>query len=122
MQLLNGAYTQWFNRRHNRVGHLVQGRFKAILVEKGSHLLELARYVVLNPVRAKLVRTVQGCPWTSFRATSGQSDVPELRSIGFCRSSAQIERGLREVGKLLGLHFSTISVIAKRATEAEDQK
>jgi REP element-mobilizing transposase RayT len=51
MRHLNGVYTQGFNRRHGRVGHLLQGRFKAILVEKESHLLELARYVVLNPVR-----------------------------------------------------------------------
>jgi REP element-mobilizing transposase RayT len=55
MRHLNGVYTQAFNRRHERVGHLFQGRFKAILVEKESHLLELLRYVVLNPVRAGLV-------------------------------------------------------------------
>jgi REP element-mobilizing transposase RayT len=52
MRHVNGVYTQGFNRRHGRVGHLLQGRFKAILVEKESHLLELACYVVLNPVRA----------------------------------------------------------------------
>ena len=51
MKHLNGVYTQNFNRRHRRVGHLLQGRFKAILVERESHLLELTRYVVLNPVR-----------------------------------------------------------------------
>jgi putative transposase len=55
MRQLNGVYTQAFNRWHHRVGHLFQGRFKAILVEKETHLLELCRYVVLNPVRAKLV-------------------------------------------------------------------
>ena len=51
MRQLNGVYTQRFNRRHKRVGHLFQGRFKAILVERDSYLLELARYIVLNPVR-----------------------------------------------------------------------
>ena len=51
MRQLNGIYTQSFNRRHNRVGHLFQGRFKAILVERDSHLLELCRYIVLNPAR-----------------------------------------------------------------------
>ena len=55
MRHLNGVYTQASNRRHARVGHLFQGRFKAILVDKDSHLLELARYVVLNPVRAGMV-------------------------------------------------------------------
>jgi putative transposase len=52
MQQLNGVYTQHVNRAHNRVGHVFQGRYKAILVEKEGHLLELVRYVVLNPFRA----------------------------------------------------------------------
>ena len=49
MRQLNGVYTQRFNRQHQRVGHVFQGRFKAILVEKDSYLLELARYIILNP-------------------------------------------------------------------------
>ena len=57
MRQLNGVYTQLFNRRHSRVGHLFQGRFKAIVVQKDSHLLEACRYVVLNPVRAKIVKS-----------------------------------------------------------------
>ena len=81
MQLLNGVYTQWFNRQHERVGHLFQGRFKAILVEKESHLLELARYIVLNPVRAKMVRSVRDWSWSSYRATSGQRDVPKFLTV-----------------------------------------
>ena len=81
MQLLNGVYTQWVNRRHDRVGHLLQGRFKAILVEKESHLLELARYVVLNPVRAKMVRSVRAWRWRSYRATAGQTEVPEFLTV-----------------------------------------
>jgi len=56
MRHLNGVYTQSFNRRHDRVGHVFQGRFKSILVEQGSYLLELCRYVVLNPVRAGMVK------------------------------------------------------------------
>lgn len=72
MRHLNGVYTQGFNRRHGRVGHVLQGRFKSILVEKDSYLLELARYVVLNPVRAKMVRSARDWPWSSYGATSGQ--------------------------------------------------
>ncbi len=71
MRHLNGVYTQGFNRRHNRSGHLLQGRYKAILVEKDSHLLELARYVVLNPVRARMVRSCKDWRWSSYRATAG---------------------------------------------------
>jgi len=55
MRHLNGVYTQRINRIHRSCGHLFQGRFKAVNVEKDSHLLELCRYIVLNPVRAKLV-------------------------------------------------------------------
>ena len=55
MRQLNGVYTQRFNRRHARVGHVFQGRYKAIIVQKDSYLLELARYIVLNPVRARMV-------------------------------------------------------------------
>lgn len=71
MRQLNGVYAQEFNRLHSRVGHLFQGRFTAILVQKDAYLLELARYIVLNPVRAGLVSTVQDWPWSSYRATVG---------------------------------------------------
>jgi len=74
MRHLNGVYTQGFNRRHGRVGHVLQGRFKSILVEKESHLLELARYVVLNPVRANIVRSARDWKWSSYRATAGQQE------------------------------------------------
>jgi len=59
MQQLNGVYTQYYNRRHSRVGHVFQGRFKGILVEQDAYLLELARYVVLNPLRAKMIKDIQ---------------------------------------------------------------
>ena len=65
MKLLNGTYTQYFNRQHHRVGHVFQGRFKAILAQKDSHLLELARYIVLNPVRAQMVRSAKEWRWSS---------------------------------------------------------
>ena len=73
MRHLNGVYTQWINRHNKRTGHIFQGRFRSILVEKESHLLELARYVVLNPVRAKMVRSPRDWRWSSYRATSGLS-------------------------------------------------
>lgn len=59
MKYLNGLYTQIYNRTHNRVGHVYQGRFKSILVQKETYLLELSRYIVLNPVRARMVRSVK---------------------------------------------------------------
>lgn len=76
MRQLNGVYTQWINRTHERVGHVFQGRYKAILVEKDSYLLELARYVVLNPVRAGMVRDAGKWAWSSYRYMIGQEFAP----------------------------------------------
>lgn len=75
MRQLNGVYTQAFNRQHGRAGHLFEGRYKAILVEKQAHLLELCRYVVLNPVRVRPQRTVGSWKWSSYRATAGLAPV-----------------------------------------------
>jgi len=71
MRQLNGVYSQSFNRRHCRVGHLFQGRYKAQLVQHGSYLLEVARYIVLNPVRAKMVSFPADYRWSSYRSTVG---------------------------------------------------
>lgn len=68
MRQLNGVYTQLTNRAHGRVGHVFQGRFKAIVVDKDNYLLELARYVVLNPVRAGMVQDPSQWPWSSYGA------------------------------------------------------
>ena len=74
MKTINGTYTQSYNRAHRRVGHVFQGRYKAILVEQDSYLLELARYIVLNPVRAGMVSTAKQWKWSSYRATAGFLD------------------------------------------------
>ena len=76
MRQLNGVYTQWHNRMHNRVGHVFQGRFKAIMVQRESYLLELARYVVLNPVRAGMCKQPEDWPWSSYHAMLGQIAPP----------------------------------------------
>lgn len=104
MRHLNGVYTQSFNRRHVRSGHVLQGRFKAIVVEKEVHLLELARYVVLNPVRARAVRSARDWPWSSYRATAGMAEAPEFLTTGwilarFHRSRARATNLYREFVK-----------------------
>ena len=71
MRQLNGLYTQRFNQRHKRVGHLFQGRYQAILVDKDNYLLTLCRYVVLNPVRAKIVKDPGDWKWSTYKATIG---------------------------------------------------
>ncbi len=96
MRHLNGVYTQKHNRGNRRVGHLFQGRYKAILVEKGSHLLELCRYVVLNPVRAKMAKHPKEWKWSSYHATAGRDKKEPwlttdwiLGQFGNSRSKAQ---------------------------------
>ncbi|OUS09533.1 addiction module toxin RelE [Gammaproteobacteria bacterium 53_120_T64] len=81
MRQLNGVYTQNFNRAHSRTGHVFQGRYKAIVVDKNSYLLELARYIVLNPVRAGMVRSANAWPWSSYRATVGQAVRPNYLHV-----------------------------------------
>ena len=76
MRQLNGVYTQQVNRRYGKTGHVFQGRYKAILVDKDSYLLELARYVVLNPVRAAMVKDARDWPWSSYRAMIGETPLP----------------------------------------------
>jgi putative transposase len=71
MQWLAGAYAMWFNRRHGRSGHLFQGRFHSFLVDRDEYFAEVLRYVVLNPVRAKLVAHPADYRWSSYRATAG---------------------------------------------------
>ncbi len=76
MRHLNGVFTQRHNRRHKRVGHVFQGRFKALLVQDERYLLELARYIVLNPVRAKLVMRPTDWRWSSHDWLTGRRQAP----------------------------------------------
>jgi REP element-mobilizing transposase RayT len=76
MQQLNGLYSQYFNRQHNLVGHVFQGRYKGILVQREQYLLELARYIVLNPVRAQLVLLPEEWQWSSHLCLMGIQTPP----------------------------------------------
>lgn len=76
MRHLGAVYTQAFNRRWKRCGHLFQGRFFSLHVQRESHLLELLRYTALNPVRAGLVKVPGAWPWGSYRATAGIAERP----------------------------------------------
>jgi REP element-mobilizing transposase RayT len=78
MQNLSFRYTRWVNRKQKRIGHLFQGRYKAIMVDRDTYLLELVRYIHLNPVRAKLVRQPQAYAWSGHRAYIGQEALPWL--------------------------------------------
>ena len=78
---LNGTYTQHFNQKYQRVGHLFQGRFKAILIEKENYLLELSRYIALNPLRAHLVEDPKDWPWSAYPQAIGFSKKIVVRCL-----------------------------------------
>jgi putative transposase len=80
LRLLNSVYAQWWNRRHDRVGHVFQGRYKDQIVDRESYLLALSRYVVMNPVRAELVAKPEDWPWSSYRSTVGLDAAPSFLS------------------------------------------
>jgi len=81
MHYLNGVYTQRFNSVHGRSGHVFGGRYHAVLIEKESHFLEVARYVTLNPVRAGLAESPGAWPWSSYSATVGDCPVPPFLHV-----------------------------------------
>lgn len=113
MRHLNGVYSQGFNRRHGRSGHVFQGRYTSILVDGDAYLLELARYAALNPVRAGMARRAEDWPWSSYRAMTGQAAAPAwlhadsvLRRLGHRPAQARqafaafVADGLDETGRL----------------------
>jgi putative transposase len=81
MQLLNGQYAQAFNRRHGYEGHLFERRFYSEVVESDWHLLEVSRYIVLNPVRAGLCRHPSEWRWSSYRAMVARARRPKFLSL-----------------------------------------
>ena len=81
MQHVNSAYCGWFNRRHGRVGHVLQGRYKARIVEGGTSSMRVLRYVMLNPVAAGMVARAADWPWSSFRYTAGLDSMPTFLTL-----------------------------------------
>lgn len=76
MRHINGAYTNYFNTKRKRAGHLFQGRYKAILIEADEYLMELSRYIHLNPVRAGMTLKPEEHPWSSYNCYIGAQPVP----------------------------------------------
>ena len=94
MRQLNSRYAQWWNDRHDRVGHVFQGRFKAQIVQRENYLLTLCRYVVMNPVRAGITAHPADWPWSSYRATVGLDKCPPFlsaRSVQYLFGDSDID-------------------------------
>jgi putative transposase len=94
MHYINGVYSQKFNKKYNRVGHVLQGRYKSILVDKDSYFLELARYIVLNPVRAFMVSNVSEWQWSSYLATCEEGASQSLVNTDYLLSNFATSRNL----------------------------
>ncbi len=104
MRQLNGVFTQARNKRYQKTGHLFQGRYKAILIQKDSHLLEVCRYVVLNPIRARTVKRLDDWKWSSYRTTAGKEQLQPCLTIDwvlgqFSRTRAEAEKEYRQFVK-----------------------
>ncbi|MHB0972006.1 MAG: transposase [Thermoanaerobaculia bacterium] len=113
---LNERYAETFNLHHHRVGHLVQGRFKGILVERESHLLELIRYVVLNPVRAGMVQHAGDYAWSSYRATAGLAPAPACLEVGWKRSTSSPRQLKRSPTNASSIAASSATAGVRRTT------
>jgi len=111
MRHINGAYTTYFNIRHNRCGHLFQGRFKAILVEADAYAAELSRYIHLNPVRAGIVQHPEDYQWSSYGAYIDQDQSVEwLRSdfiLGYFGERDAINKYRNYVEKLIDIEYES---------------
>jgi len=83
MHFINTSFTIYLNKRHKRVGHLFQGRFKAVLIEAETYALELSRYIHLNPLRAGIVKRPEDHPWSSLREYLGQREPPRWLDTSF---------------------------------------
>lgn len=81
MQRLNGRYAQGFNDRYLDFGHVFSGRYYSVLVESEGHLLELVRYLALNPVRAAICRTPHSWRWSSYPAALGLRPAPGFLTV-----------------------------------------
>lgn len=104
MQNIAFRYTRWINWRRKSSGHLFQGRFKAVLVDADSYLLELTRYIHLNPVRAGMMRTPEDYPWSGHRAYLGLETIPWLTTEWvLAQFGRSVSRARREYGKFVVL-------------------
>jgi len=95
MQVLLTSYAQWHNQRYRHVGHLFQGRYRSLVCDKESYLLELTRYIHLNPVRAKMVNSPEEYPWSSYLVYLGKRSEPYVESEAVLQLLAETDAAAR---------------------------
>ena len=97
MRLLNGMFAQRFNGRYSRHGHVFQGPYGAVLLEDDDHLIEVYRYIALNPVRAGLAADPDEWPWSSYRALAGLAEIPSFLDVGLAHRLLDGAAGYRDL-------------------------
>jgi len=109
----DGVFTQAYNRRHNKTGHLFQGSYKAILVDEDAYLLELSRYIVLNPVKARMVKLAGNWQWRSYQAMTGKIAAPHWLSVNYLLSqfSKQRKTAIRKYAEFVADHVESKAII-----------
>ena len=125
---INGAYTTYINVKRKRTGHLFQGRYRAILVDKDAYCQELSRYIHLNPVRAGVVGKASGYPWSSYRYYVGKEKEPEWLTtelvLGYFEGSEGRKRGryreFVEGAEATGMKSPLEKVVASTFLGSED--
>jgi REP element-mobilizing transposase RayT len=91
MRRLNQIYAQWFNHRHDRVGHLFEQRYWSRLLETESDVLAVVRYIIANPVRAGLCEEAAEWPWSSARASAGIARAPAFLDLGLVLGQIEVD-------------------------------
>jgi REP-associated tyrosine transposase len=115
MHWLNGCYAQWFNRRHGFKGHVFEDRFHSDVVESQAHLLELSRYVPLNPVRAGICTHPADWPWSSYLGTIGRE------RVNFLSAEAMLQLFARSDEKARTAYEAFVTDGLRRVREAHGQ-
>lgn len=127
MHMLNATYCQHFNKRHVLTGHVIQGRFHALSIGKEQHLLAAARYISLNPVRAKLVGDPKDWEWSSHRHYLNPASAPQwletdwlLSQFGSGGLDQRIEAYEKFVAAGIGMP-NPISLHSERTNSRQEQ-
>jgi REP element-mobilizing transposase RayT len=113
MHFINGVFAQRYNRRYRQTGHLFEGRFRSLVIQRESYLMRVARYVVRNPVRAGMVERAANWQWSSYRATAGLERPPRWLDVYWIQDLFKA-RSLREAREKY-VHYVNAPASSQRA-------
>lgn len=123
MRQLNGVYTQNFNRRHNSAGHVFQGRFKSILVQKEKYLADLMKYVFFSPVRAGYSKYAHQFKWSNYKWFLKKDECPDWLSSKMLDNSVkdELEQLIEEISENKGIENNVLENVRKQIYLGDDE-